>query len=174
MMKQWASEAKWIGITSCVMLCFLFLASVFYVVYGDHIIVSMIRRESIEALNTMMERYFRTRGIDSGAITPHGDGHLGLEHYFRLGRIYFFRLVTLCLVLQSLVIAVLLRRQLLAVIREFFAASTYPLNLAIFRVVLFYLLFRFDTSDTVWFSQLPEQLQVAPWGVALAPRIPSD
>ncbi|PZD74104.1 hypothetical protein C1752_01217 [Acaryochloris thomasi RCC1774] len=49
------------------------------------------------------------------------------------------------------------------IVNNFFTESTHPLNLAIFRITVFLTLIKFvDISSTVWFSQMPEQLQFLP------------
>jgi len=68
--------------------------------------------------------------------------------------------------LLLLVASLLLRRRAPRFIRDFFAADTDPLNLAIFRVVFFLLLaFSFSVSNTVWFASIPAELQFPPPGL---------
>jgi len=50
-------------------------------------------------------------------------------------------------------------------VRAFFQAEDDPLNLAVFRVALFGMLFGFsDLGQLQWFSQLPQEFRILPWG----------
>ena len=57
-------------------------------------------------------------------------------------------------------------RQAPQFVKSFFTAVTAPLNLAVFRIVLFFIvLFSFSIHDTTWFGSLPAELQFPPPGV---------
>ncbi|MFW9258669.1 DCC1-like thiol-disulfide oxidoreductase family protein [Nostoc sp. CALU 546] len=62
-------------------------------------------------------------------------------------------------------LAVQKRDYALKTIREFFAGATYPINLAIFRIIHFEIIFSSDISQVVWFSQLPKELLFPPAGL---------
>jgi len=63
------------------------------------------------------------------------------------------------------VLATVLRRRVLKVLRDFFTASAHPLNLALFRVVVFWRIFRqVDIPTILAFSRMPSALQFPPWG----------
>jgi predicted DCC family thiol-disulfide oxidoreductase YuxK len=65
-----------------------------------------------------------------------------------------------------LILLPLLLRRRPRFIREFFAAETEPINLAVFRVIFFVALaFSFSVSNTAWFGSIPPELQFAPQGL---------
>lgn len=86
-----------------------------------------------------------------------------------LSRIVFIGIAT-----QLLVLAIYQRRKTLRMINQFFTATAPPINLAVFRIVFFWILFNFvDTSLIVRFSQFPTELQFAPKGLEwLLPYLP--
>lgn len=88
-------------------------------------------------------------------------------------RIKVSRAIFISICIQILILAVQKRRYLLKTIREFFAGTTHPINLAIFRIVLFGLIFEFSISRIVWFSQLPKEILFPPigseWLISLIP-----
>src|SRR5262249_44911260 len=60
----------------------------------------------------------------------------------------------------------LLRRHIPRFVEEFFTAVASPVNLAVFRIVFFLLLASsFSTSNVVWFSSIPVELQFPPVGL---------
>ena len=62
-----------------------------------------------------------------------------------------------------IVMAIRNREQIKNTVSKFFTESTHPLNLAVFRIVIFVTLILFiNVSTIVWFSQMPEQLQFLP------------
>jgi hypothetical protein len=73
-----------------------------------------------------------------------------------------------------IVVAVLCRRRLWQFLRAFWTAPDSPLNLSIFRIVLFTtILLSVDVPATVWFSQMPPQLRFPPLGLrGILPHIP--
>jgi predicted DCC family thiol-disulfide oxidoreductase YuxK len=62
------------------------------------------------------------------------------------------------------VLAVQKRHYVVKTINEFFAGTTYPINLAIFRIIHFESIFSIDYSQVVWFSELPKELMFVPFG----------
>src|SRR3989442_15156894 len=105
------------------------VGSLVYVLFGNALIASAYKGESIEFLNRLIAHHRMSR--------PYGT----LEHYFTLGRLLFSRLLFICVAVQVLVVASLMYRHILRITKEFFAAATHPFNLAVFRVVLFYTIF---------------------------------
>lgn len=62
-----------------------------------------------------------------------------------------------------IVMAIRNREQVKNTVSKFFTELTHPLNLAIFRIVIFVTLIKFiNIPRIVWFSQMPEQLQFLP------------
>ena len=88
-------------------------------------------------------------------------------------RIKISRGIFIGICIQLLILAVQKRRYLLKTIREFFTGTTHPINLAIFRIVLFGLIFQFSISRIVSFSELPKELLFPPrgseWLISLIP-----
>jgi predicted DCC family thiol-disulfide oxidoreductase YuxK len=126
----------------------------FYAMFGNRIIESIYRGESLDFLNRLMERHRMSR--------PWGS----LEHYLTLGRLLFSRIFITCVAAQLLIVAILKYRRILGVIEEIFTAVSHPINLAVFRVLLFYSIFEsVDVSSIVWFSQVPAELRVVPIGL---------
>src|SRR5687768_4880954 len=65
-----------------------------------------------------------------------------------------------------IVVPLLLRRRAPQFIKDFFSATTAPLNLAIFRIVFFIIILRYFSVDVIaWFGSLPRELQVPPPGL---------
>ncbi len=141
----------------------LAFGSLFYVLFGNRLIEAMYRGESVEFLNELM----RNHRLQNPAVRT-------LDNYFLVGRLLFSRILLIYLAIGLVVIASLRRRQVWRIVKEFFTAATHPLNLAIFRIVFFFTLFRsVDIPYTVWFSHIPTELQVAPTGLAwLLPHLP--
>jgi len=153
-MANWRKENKLVLITSLVTLSGVTLGSLCYILFGNALIESAYKGESIEFLNKLIAHHRLSR--------PYGT----LEHYFTLGRLLFSRLLFICVAAQVLVVASLTYHHILRTIKEFFAAATHPFNLAVFRVVLFYTIFNsVNISYVVWFSQIPTELRVAPIGL---------
>src|SRR5713101_3301244 len=128
-MANWHKENKLVLITSLVTLSGVILGTSCYILFGNTLIESAYKGESIELLNKLIAQHRMSR--------PYGT----LEHYFTLGRLLFSRLLFLCVAMQVMVVASLMYRHILRIIKEFFTAATHPLNLAVFRVVLFYTIF---------------------------------
>ncbi|HEY6046621.1 MAG TPA: DCC1-like thiol-disulfide oxidoreductase family protein [Pyrinomonadaceae bacterium] len=65
-----------------------------------------------------------------------------------------------------IVVPVLFWRRAPQSVKSFFTAVTAPLNLAIFRIVFFFLvLFSFSIHETAWFGSLPPELRFPPQGL---------
>jgi len=76
----------------------------------------------------------------------------------------------LCILTASLLIlaTIFKRQKIFSSIRDYFLAKSHPLNLAIFRIVLFGYLLSVSQNpfqQTLWFSQLPKELMSAPYGM---------
>ena len=148
------SENRSLLIISLLALSFIIITTLFYVFFGNRLIEKMYEGESLEFLNK--------------AIAQHRIGRpwANLEHYYTLGRLLYSRVLLICIAIYLIVIAGLKYRSLMNTGRGFFSAATHPINLAIFRVVLFYMIFdAVDVSKVTWFSQIPAELRVAPQGL---------
>ena len=81
-------------------------------------------------------------------------------------RLLASRIVFVNLVAQLVMTAALLRDRTQRLLQEFFTAPAHPLNLAVFRVVLFYsFLMSVRLDEIVRYSQLPAGLRVTPEGI---------
>lgn len=93
-----------------------------------------------------------------------------------MDRLTFTRIFLICLATALVAVAFVWRRKLRSVIVDFFAAATSPINLAVFRVAVFWaLLHSCHDSRVIWFSQIPAELRVAPIGLEWLPEyLPID
>ncbi|MBW4617249.1 MAG: DUF393 domain-containing protein [Desmonostoc vinosum HA7617-LM4] len=83
-------------------------------------------------------------------------------------RLKLSRAILIGICIQLLIFAFQRRRYFFKTIREFFTEETYPINLAIFRIVLFQSLFvqvNSSVSKILWFSQVPSDLLFPPLGL---------
>jgi len=153
-MKYCRREDKLALTTSLIAFSCVLLGILFYIAFGHKIIESVYKGESLEVLNKILERH----RVDRPYAT--------LEHYFTLSRLLLTRLVMMCIAVQLLVVITIKYRYVLGIMQEFFTAMTHPINLAVFRVVLFYTIFHeVHVSYVMWFSQLPMELRFAPTGL---------
>lgn len=82
-------------------------------------------------------------------------------------RIQLSRIIFIGICIQILVLGVQKRTAVLKTIREYFTGTTYPINLAIFRIFLFGTIFgevNHNFSKIVWLSEFPKELLVLPLG----------
>lgn len=87
-----------------------------------------------------------------------------------MGRLTFSRIFLICLATALIAVAFVWRRKTRSIIGDFFAATTSPINLAVFRVVVFWILLHScHDSRVVWFSEIPAELRVAPIGLEWLP-----
>jgi hypothetical protein len=133
-------------------------ALLFYNCCLDSVITAMYRGESLQFLNHL---------IHNSDGTP-------LSYYIIRARLVFSHL-TLLLVAAHLCLAAALARDCTwRIVVDFFTTPASPLNLAIFRVVVFVgVLSQIHPSETIWFGKVPHALQIAPVGVGwLLPHLP--
>lgn len=97
-----------------------------------------------------------------------------LQEHLGMARLTFSRIFLVAL--MTAMVAFVSRRKTRSVIVDYFAAATSPLNLAVFRVAVFWTLLQScDDSRVVWFSQIPEKLRVSPIGLEWLPEhVPID
>ncbi len=87
-----------------------------------------------------------------------------LEYFLRNGKPVVPRLLGLLIAVQFLLLAGM--RYGRSIISKFFSEATSPVNLGIFRIVLFAaLIFYVDISQIIQFSRFPLELRVAPFGI---------
>jgi predicted DCC family thiol-disulfide oxidoreductase YuxK len=153
MLKSWSKENKLVLVTSLISFCCLTAGTLVYLIFGHQLIEAMYKGESVGFLNKLIERHRIGR--------PWGT----LDHYLTLGRLLFSRIVIFFIAISLFAIAFIKFRRIRCMFSEFFSAATHPINLAVFRVVLFYSIFcAVDPSSVIWFSQIPRELQIAPVG----------
>jgi len=153
-MHNWKQENKSVLVTSFITFSCVVFGVLFYIFLGNRIIEATYKGESLEFLNKLIAHHRISR--------PHAT----LEHYLTLSRLFLSKIIIAIIAIQLLIVASLKHRHILCVMRQFFAATTHPINLAVFRVVLFYTIFEsVDVSSVMWFSQIPAELRVAPQGL---------
>jgi hypothetical protein len=87
-----------------------------------------------------------------------------LEYFLQNGKPVVPRLLGLLITAQLLLLAAM--RYGRSVVSKFFSEATHPINLGIFRVVLFAaLIIYIDIPQVVQFSRFPVELRVAPFGI---------
>jgi predicted DCC family thiol-disulfide oxidoreductase YuxK len=133
---------------------------ILFTLISGPLVTSMYHGESLPMLN----RLIRDRE------------HTPLEYYVASSRVQFSRLVVLAVCMQAIVVAGLLWRETRRTVTAFFTATSAPINLAVFRIVFFAVLFHcVDVEHVVWFSQIPPELRFPPIGLGwLLPYVPVD
>ncbi len=91
-------------------------------------------------------------------------------------RLFFSRAALIGIAAELVILVVLQRCRVLQTLKTFFTTATHPLNLAIFRMAVFWAIFNeVQLVSIVSFSRMPSGLQFAPWGMsALLPCLPID
>ncbi len=89
-------------------------------------------------------------------------------------RLFFSRAALVGIAIELGILGFLCRRRVAQILKEFFTATAHPLNLAIFRVAVFWAIFHeVQLSGIGSFSRMPSGLQFAPWGMGvLLPHFP--
>ena len=122
--------------------------------YGDGLIESAYNGQSLPLVNKYVSIH---RSIDPEKRT--------LQYFIDNGKPVVPRLLTVFIALQLLALVGLRNR--FAPLRNFFAEATHPVNLAIFRIVLFGALLGYvDLQQGIEFSRFPADLRVAPPGLS--------
>ena len=150
---------KVVLITSLV--TFLCIASVilFDFLVGEQLVESIYKGESIEFLNQLFETH-KIKILELNREIP------SLEYYLLRRQGILFRIILLLATPQLIIYLIYFRHEIFRGIRNFFAAESNPINLAIFRVVLFWtLLSSFSISYTSNFAQIPAELRFLPSGL---------
>jgi predicted DCC family thiol-disulfide oxidoreductase YuxK len=152
--KTWRNEDKLVLISSLCTFAFIAVGSFSYLFFGHELIASIYAGQSFDILNNLIE--------DHRAGRPWAN----LEHYFTLSKLFYSRFLVVCIAIQLTMVAAFKHRALVDKTYRFFTAETHPLNLAVFRIVLFHMIFNaVDISSVTWFSQIPAELRVAPVGL---------
>ena len=87
-----------------------------------------------------------------------------LEYFLRIGNPVVPRLLGVLIAMQTLMLVGM--RYGRSVVSNFFSETTHPVNLGVFRIVLFAaLIFYVDVPQVIQFSGFPSELRVAPIGI---------
>jgi len=159
-MKTWPKQNPAIVVALAAMpICLTLGSLLFYIFFADKIIESMHKGESLDILNDLIQ-----------------DRHDPLDYHLWRGRLLFSRMVLIGIVAYLIAMGVIFRRKVRQVISDFFSAEAHPVNLAIFRLVLFGTIFYSVWSErslAVLFSNVPAELRVAPVGLgSILPYLP--
>lgn len=147
--KDWSNVLL---IASIVALSCVILGSLSYLLLGNWLVESVHKEKSIEFLNKFIQ-------IKKNYV-PFGQS-----------RAIFFRILIISITIQLIIAISLLYHKTRWIINGFFTATTHPINLAVFRIVLFFTLFiSVDALRVTWFSQLPPELQFMPMGLGWLPH----
>lgn len=89
-------------------------------------------------------------------------------------RLFFSRMALVGIAVELAILVFLCRRRVAQALQEFFTATAHPLNLAIFRMAVFWAIFHeVQLPEIGSFSRMPTGLEFAPWGMgALLPHLP--
>lgn len=81
------------------------------------------------------------------------------EYRFKAG-VFFARDVWICAMLLLAGVALIHRRRTVRLLHDFVTAVDHPVNLAVFRIMVFWLIHRsINTTRLVWFTTLPEAIR---------------
>jgi len=80
-------------------------------------------------------------------------------------RLMYSHTQLLMIVVELLIITSIFRKETIALLKNFFLSPTHAVNLAIFRVVVFYLLFKISIEPIVYYSTLPKGIMYLPFGL---------
>jgi len=81
-------------------------------------------------------------------------------------RLYFCHLLFLVFIFNLFVFVSTYFNQTTTVLKNFFSAKTHPINLSIFRIVVFGYLFLWNLDFVSFFSELPRELMFPPKGLS--------
>lgn len=136
---------------------FLIVASIIGIalweVFSDRLIERAFNGQSLPLVNKYVGIH---KSIDPANRT--------LEYFLQTGKPVVPRLLGLVIAAQLLLLAVMQYGQ--SVVTKFFSEATHPVNLGLFRIVLFAALIIYaDIPQIVEFSRFPVELRVAPFGI---------
>lgn len=104
----------------------------------------------------------------------HNTDNTPLSYYLTRSHLFFSRLIVIYIATHLFIAAAISHDYMRSVFINFFTTPSSALNLAVFRIaVTATILLDFDPSTAIWFSNLPRQLQFAPFGMRwLLPHLP--
>jgi hypothetical protein len=140
-------------IASLLLIALSIIGMALWEVFADRLIEAAFDGQSLPLVNKYVGIH---RSIDPV--------NRSLEYFLRSGRPVVPRLLGLVISAQVLLLIGL--RYGKSTIKKFFSETTTPVNLAVFRIVLFAALLGYlDVSQVVLFSRFPADLRVAPIGI---------
>lgn len=145
------------------------IAAIIYFFWGNPFIQTIYDGRSFHFLNKIVEHH---RNLNPGARD--------LNYYLHKGQTLFIIFTAVCGVLQIYLQLKVRSHPSLTkarkILNEYFNSEDSPINIAIFRIVLFgYILRTFDLQEIVWLSEVPTELRVPPFGLGwLLEYLPTD
>lgn len=122
-------------------------------VFSDRLIEAAFNGQSLPLVNKYVGIH---KSIDPANRT--------LEYFLQNGKPVVPRLLGLLIAAQLLLLAGM--RYGRSIVSKFFSEATHPINLGIFRIILFAALIIYvDVPQVVQFSRFPVELRVAPFGI---------
>jgi hypothetical protein len=121
------------------------------------------------------ERHDRSSLIAAAVVAASVVGSvIGSRHAGQ--RLLFSRMALIGIAGELAILAILKRRRVRQNLESFFTAESHPLNLAVFRMAVFWAIFReVQLPATLSFTRMPSALQFAPWGMSrILPHLPID
>jgi predicted DCC family thiol-disulfide oxidoreductase YuxK len=146
--RDWIIANRKLTIVSILILFIVFSGSLLLVFFGSWLIEWTSRAESIELINRLMV-----------------EGKKYDLPYLRVDSA-LNRIVIIIDALSLILVASLLNPRIRRTVKAFFTEKTHPINLAVFRIVLFLTVVTTAAeSDVIWFSEFPKELLFAPTGL---------
>jgi len=146
--QDWIKASRKLTIVSIVILFIAFSGSLLFLFFGSRLIEWASGGESIELINRLIvegKKYDLPYVQVESALT---------------------RIVIIINALSLILVASLLNSRTRRIVKSFFTEKTHPVNLAVFRIVLFLTVINTaDVSDVIWFSEFPKELLFAPTGL---------
>ena len=147
------SLQKLVAMISIFLIAVSIIGITLWEVFSDRLIQSAFNGQSLSLVNKYVGIH---KSIDPTNRT--------LEYFLQNGKPIVPRLLGLLIAAQLLLLAGM--RYGRSVVSKFFSEATQPINLGIFRIVLFAALIIYvDIPQVVQFSRFPVELRVAPFGI---------
>jgi hypothetical protein len=147
------SPQKLAVIVSIFLIAVSIIGIVLWEVFSDRLIETAFKGQSLPLVNKYVGIH---KSIDPVNRT--------LEYFLQNGKPVVPRLLGLLIAVQLLLLAGM--RYGRSIVSKFFSEVTHPINLGIFRIVLFATLIIYvDIPQVVQFSRFPVELRVAPFGI---------
>lgn len=145
---DWIIANRKLTILSMLFLFIVFSGSLAFLFFGSRLIEWASRGESFELINRLIVE--------------------GKKYDLPYTRVEsaLVRIVIVIDTLSLVLVASLLNPMIRRIIKNFFTGKTHPINLAVFRIVLFLtVIATAAVSDVTWFSEFPKELLFPPTGL---------